>query len=236
MRRQYFRVWLRRWHRRLGLVSAFFVLWLALTGIALNHTHELGLDSVPLENQLLRSLYGVGPSPATPDIGPQRLPAGDLGVTLGRLQLGERDIGACPQLVGAVEQAAQWLVVCRDRLWLLTPEAEVIDQADTVRGVPDNISALAQAEGRILLRTPDQVWAVNLADLSLAPHVVDAELSWQAAAAAQSPDLDWEQVLLDLHSGRLFGSAGVLLMDIMALLFAVLALSGVVIWWRRSSH
>jgi hypothetical protein len=235
MRRQYFRVWLRRWHRRLGLVSAFFVLWLAVTGITLNHTHELGLDSLPLENSWLRSLYGVGPVPATAGSG-LRLPAGELIVSLGRLQLADRDIGACPQLVAAIEQAAQWLVVCRDRLWLLTPAAEVIDQADSVRGVPDNISALAQADGRILLRTPDQVWAVNLADLSLAPHTLSAEPSWQAAALVQGPDLDWEQALLDLHSGRLFGTAGVLLMDVMALLFAVLALTGVLIWWRRSSH
>ena len=32
------------WHRRLGVIAAFFVLVLSVSGIVLNHSSELGLD------------------------------------------------------------------------------------------------------------------------------------------------------------------------------------------------
>ena len=43
--------------------------------------------------------------------------------------------------------------------------------------------------------------------------------------------LNWERALLDFHSGRLFGRAGVWLVDIAGVLLCILALSGVTLWW-----
>jgi uncharacterized iron-regulated membrane protein len=40
-------------------------------------------------------------------------------------------------------------------------------------------------------------------------------------------------VILDLHSGRLFGRIGVWLFDIAAILLILLALSGTLIWMKR---
>ena len=45
--------------------------------------------------------------------------------------------------------------------------------------------------------------------------------------------LPLERVLLDLHSGRIFGEAGVWLVDAAALLFLLLAGSGLWLWGRR---
>lgn len=238
MAKTHLRIFLLRWHRRLGIVSALFVLLLAVTGLLLNHTHELGLDRLPLENAALRKLYGVAPVPApapAPSGLAQTLPGGELAARGGRLRMGERDIGDCPQLVGIVEQSGQVLAVCSNRLWLLTPDGQVIDQADSVRGVPEGLSAVAEGEGQVLLRAGGDSLAVDLNDLSLKPAVPVPGVTWREAApaAAVDPDLDWEQVLLDLHSGRLFGRGGVLLMDAMALLFVGLALSGLVMWRRR---
>lgn len=223
-----------RWHRRIGIVSALFVLLLAITGILLNHTHELGLDRKPLENAALRSLYG-----AVPDAAPQGLvhglAAGELYAAGGRLRVGDRDLGDCPQLVGVVERAGQVLAVCSNRLWLLTPNGEVIDQADSVRGVPEGLSAVAEAQGQVLLKQGGQSFAVDLGDLSLKPTLAGAGVDWSGALApaAAPADLDWEQLLLDLHSGRLLGAWGVWLMDAMALLFIVLAVSGLFMARRR---
>jgi uncharacterized iron-regulated membrane protein len=41
------------------------------------------------------------------------------------------------------------------------------------------------------------------------------------------------RVLADLHSGRLFGKAGVFVMDIVALSVVLLAVTGVWSWWLR---
>lgn len=45
--------------------------------------------------------------------------------------------------------------------------------------------------------------------------------------------LPWERVILDLHSGRIFGPWGPWLMDAAAILLLFLAGSGVSIWWKR---
>jgi len=39
-------------------------------------------------------------------------------------------------------------------------------------------------------------------------------------------------VLLDLHSGRIFGPVGVLVYDLLALTLGFLAISGLVLWFR----
>jgi uncharacterized iron-regulated membrane protein len=41
-----------------------------------------------------------------------------------------------------------------------------------------------------------------------------------------------EQLFLDLHSGRIFGTAGTLIYDLLALVVGFLAISGVVLWFR----
>jgi uncharacterized iron-regulated membrane protein len=83
----------------------------------------------------------------------------------------------------------------------------------------------------------------------------DSMLEWRLAA---KPDVEWseatpvtpglyealqaayrgtglpvERVLLDLHSGRILGRAGVYLVDAAAILFLLLAISGVWLWTRR---
>ncbi len=43
----------------------------------------------------------------------------------------------------------------------------------------------------------------------------------------------WDRVLLDLHTGRFFGSAGPYVMDAAAILLLVVASSGVYNWFKR---
>ncbi|MCB1676365.1 MAG: PepSY domain-containing protein, partial [Halioglobus sp.] len=43
--------------------------------------------------------------------------------------------------------------------------------------------------------------------------------------------LSWERLLLDLHSGRLAGRAGVWLADAIGVLLCALVLSGIAMWW-----
>lgn len=43
----------------------------------------------------------------------------------------------------------------------------------------------------------------------------------------------WDRVLLDLHTGRFFGEAGIYVMDAAAILLLLLALSGIYNWIKR---
>ena len=49
----------------------------------------------------------------------------------------------------------------------------------------------------------------------------------------RSQFLTLERIIVDGHSGRLFGLFGVLLMDLVAVLLILLSVSGVYIWLRK---
>ena len=114
-----------RWHRRIGVICALFVILLCITGILLNHNAVLGLQHITINNEWIRSLYGFPPLPA---------PA---------------------------EQSA------------------------------DHFS----------------------------PYSI--------------PQLSLDRLLLDLHSGRLFGKTGVYLMDAAAIGLLLLSITGLIVWLRR---
>jgi len=50
------RLFLLRWHRRLGVAVSLLLIWLALSGIALNHSFDWGLDQTT-GPQILQSVY-----------------------------------------------------------------------------------------------------------------------------------------------------------------------------------
>ena len=41
---------LREWHRKLGIIAAFFIIFLSISGVALNHTTALSLSHQPITN------------------------------------------------------------------------------------------------------------------------------------------------------------------------------------------
>lgn len=51
-----FRLLLLRWHRRLGLFAAVFLIWLAVSGILLNHTASLNLAGTDLPISIANTL------------------------------------------------------------------------------------------------------------------------------------------------------------------------------------
>lgn len=238
MAKFHWRFFLHRWHRRIGLVAALFVLLLVTTGILLNHTNDIGLDRMPLENAWLRAHYGLDKGgvdagkPASYRFAGRELQARD-----GQLRLAGIRLTDCPQLIGVMETQDQVLVVCPDRLVLLTPDGELIDQADSLRGIPSGLSAVAVQGNNVFLRQGETSLGVNLNDLSVHPVEAAPDVAWQGAQetidATPMDAITWERVVLDLHSGRLFGHFGVWLVDLMAIGAALLALSGLVLARRR---
>src|SRR6185436_2847690 len=51
------------WHRWLGVMSAVFVLMLASTGLLLNHSHQLRMDSRYIGNAAVLRWYGIRVAP-----------------------------------------------------------------------------------------------------------------------------------------------------------------------------
>lgn len=236
------------WHRWLGIVSAVFVLLLASTGLALNHSDKWKLDQrgVP---QWLHSHYGI--EVRLPEKG---LPLDGHWFTAyeGWLYYDARAVTQAGAALG-VSRVFDTYVVATDRGMVgvggedhpAADSGQLIDVLayDGVSGTP---RAFAEGADKYYLETTDGLFSTPLGGDSPQwsrqasgrmpdrpqPQTLPADLAQTLQSNAQGRALSSERVLLDLHSGRLFGAYGELLMDAAALLFIVLALSGLTLWLR----
>ena len=231
------------WHRRLGLAAAPFVLLLVVTGVLLNHTDRLGLDRSPATGEWLLAWYGVDAE--APTVG---FAAGDSWVSQagGRLWLDSAPVAeSAAPLAGAVWSDPLFAVATTEAVFLFAANGALVEKAVPV-GIPGPLTGLAAAPGgALVLGAASGAWAGDIDLVEWRPLVGAAAVgTWPqprplppgiAAGIAQArrgDGLPWERVLLDLHSGRLFGALGPLVMDLAALALLLLAASGVYNWLR----
>ena len=204
----------RRVHRWIGTVLVAFVLVLATTGIALNHTNALGLDSKYISWPWLLDAYGMkAPSP----------------------------------YVGMVSMQSLVVVGDGQRVHVLLASGELVESIDLSETLPGDIERIGGAGDRAVLESGDvlyrsdpdvamfEPWADgNASEVSWSSEIDSATAGLEALQTAwRGEGLTLERVLLDLHSGRIFATAGVLVMDIVAIGMIFLALSGLVLSVRR---
>ena len=70
--------------------------------------------------------------------------------------------------------------------------------------------------------------------LGLKRAQLKSRLKKKASLAYRAQFLTFERIILDAHSGRLFGTFGVIFMDLVAVLLILLSISGVYMWVRHS--
>ena len=229
----------RRLHRQVATVAIALVLWFALSGLLLNHAHDFGFDRQLLPASLAQTLYGANL--------PERLPAVNLAdtwvtVVADTLYVDADALSACPGgLRGALALGAFRAVACADAVHLLDDSGNRVERIGAAWGLNGDITALARAGDGTLVVITDQgalcadaeVTALSACAAPLSsPALTTAELpAANRTALAQAlapPDVDIEQLVHDLHSGRLFGPLARWLWDLFALTLLVLAGSG---WW-----
>ena len=237
---RFFRMLLLRWHRRIGVVLLAFIVMLVVTGIAINHSAGWGLDKAFVQQTWLLKYYGI----TEPELRSFRDNNDWLAQSGGSLYLNEDVIGHCDgALLGAVKRSDVWLVLCEGRLQLFNHQGARLDDISESLGLPSAVNAIAATTDAVYLRStaetvkfdpdllvfsrieksiPHEEWA--------APVEAPLKLRELWLAAHRGDGVNWERVLLDLHSGRLFGPAGVIVTDIAAILLLLLALSGVWVW------
>jgi len=233
------------WHRRVGIVAALLVLVLSLTGLALNHTDRLGLDDRYVSWGWLLDWYGIeAPVDAV------SFPAGDVRVTLlgDRLYLDRQILpGHFSTLPGAIAADGLLAVAADNSVLIFNMDGQIVDRLGAESGVPGIIDAVgADESGRILLRSGQALYGAGVDTLAwdelvvgegtirwAASEPVDASLLGDLRRDFRGRIMPVERVLLDIHSGRIAGTPGTLLMDAAAVLLLVLALTGSWLWLMR---
>src|SRR6266851_4336840 len=224
---------LRRWHARIGFAAMLFFLILAVTGLALNHGQDVGLDGRFVHAGWLARWYGIKTEP------PRHVFRSEHHVVIaanGRWLLDGRASGqTLPEPLGLIELADIFVVASETALYVFREDGELIEKLGPgmLPGVP--VQAIGSGARSMVLRTASGVFTSADA-LSWRPLTqrgvlwsAPAELSVaqrQAYEEALTPGVSVQQLLLDLHSGRFAGRYGPVFVDLLALLLAAVSVTG----------
>lgn len=231
-----------RWHRYLGLTVALFVALLAISGLMLNHTEALGLDTRFVKNELVLSRYGIKTPQQITSYQVKNHWIHKLGHQL--YFDTKRLPGDYRELVGAMQMADIIVVALENQLLLFTEEGDLIEAIGPAEGAPGTIAAIALAPdnglyvkgGHGIYHTGEDLleWRqlTSKATTWAQPTTPPEAMRLQLIEQWRGQSLTFERVVLDLHSGRFFGSWGVWIMDLAALVMLGLAATGCYMWWR----
>lgn len=233
--RRQLRFWLHKWHRRAGLLAALIIILVTLTGLLLNHIATTGLDRLYPQNALILTPYRHALSrPQGFAVDAQWLWSAD-----GQLRLGQQVLGDCRQLQGYARGADSQFVDCSSQWLLLDSSNQLLDVLEPSLFSEEPLNAVVWSDGAYQLNIASGWFTLDLLSYQLTPAALPVERAQPLQflppqlAAARNESISWQRVLLDLHSGRWFGTWGVWLVDVAALILLFLALSGAWIWFSR---
>jgi len=113
----------RRLHRSLGAGAAIFILFMVMSGLALNHSYDLGLDQRHVSQSSLLSWYGIG---KPQDIRSFVIADGWLSFAGSQLYFNDRHVATIANGVGAVSSADMLIAAGSGELLLLDHDGALI--------------------------------------------------------------------------------------------------------------
>lgn len=219
-----------------------FLVLISISGLLLNHADRLGLSRTAAAPWLL-NLYGV----ELPPIDTAFAAGGVLFATSADTLYanGNPLANSVNRLIGAVAVENVIVLATGNEFFITTTDAALIE-----RFAPAALQPMRQlgTDGRGIIVAfadgyaefdADQMSvgaAENIALDTVAwsrPALPSAEQAQQIGVAALGQAINWERVLLDLHSGRILPGLGRYLADITALALLYMCFSGIVLWTRR---
>jgi uncharacterized iron-regulated membrane protein len=237
-------------HRTLGLIATLFVLLLVVTGIAINHSDAWKLDTRHVSANWLLDWYGIAPPGDINSIAAGGTWVSQLG---DHLYIDAQELpGRFGALIGAVRMpdaiAIATSVSGAPSIVLATPAGEVVEVLGPEHGVPAGLRAIGAQDNQTVVEGAHGIYRTD-AEFSAWTHLDvmtgTEPVAWSTASRApddlrariiavwRGTGLPLTRVLGDLHSGRIWGQVGVLVMDIIAISLVILAASGVWMWRLR---
>jgi len=230
-------------HRLTGFLVIFFVLFFAVTGIFLNHADQFDMDRKYIDYNWLLNLYSIGPSQP-----PVSYAADNIWLTLvdTRIYFNDHELPErATALLGAVKLDGIVIAALPDALLLLTETGQIIEKITPVSGLPDAPQKLGKLDSDLFIIATASGYFASNPDVGEWQEIQADTVNW--STPGQLPEvplkrimslyrgsgLTLERALLDLHSGRLLGMGKIIVIDIVALLLIISALSGVSMWYKK---
>jgi hypothetical protein len=223
------------------------LVFLSFTGILLNHSPAAGLSKRILSSEWLLDWYGFETVALS-------------GFKVGKqwishpghreLYIDGQPVAACaPPLLSAARTDSFLIALCKDELVILSFNGELVEKINMLSGLPEYTTNMKYFNNTLFIQSHNKILSLDPDTLKVKPSELIIE-SWPLPSSlpstiieklkqnSQLPGISLETVILDLHSGRFFGDAGVLFVDFMGLLTVFLAMTGTYVWFmkRRKKH
>jgi len=226
-------------HRYIGLSVALIAIFLAVSGILLNHTHQIGFDKSFVNSATILRWYGIHRPDSIPGFSVQEHWLSKLNDDI---YFNDTLVAqSISPLQGAIETRHFYALATAEEIWLLTIDGEIIEKLSAPAEKLGDILELGQLNKRTVIRT-EQGTFIGDTDLVSWQATVDKNISWSQESTlppeladnifTKGHSISWERVLLDMHSGRIV-NGGTLLMDLAGIILILLAVSGFIIWLKR---
>ncbi len=240
----------RKWHRKLGVFAAFFIIYLSVTGVALNHTDGLSLAHQPIKSTWLLDHYGISAPQDIRFYQQGKIQITDKSVWLQGQLLFESDVDVIS--VGRLKlkhnQQSVFVIATGQNILLFNLEGELVDQLGAESGVPKRIKAMSIDDEQVIVENTDGYYQTDsdffdwqIVQPTSMPKWLQPELAsdvqiQQTELVYRAQFLTLERIILDSHSGRFFGDIGVFFMDFIAVLLMLISISGLYLWLRHSNN
>ena len=217
-----------------------------MTGVLINHAHHMGLDKRGVKIDWLLDFYGISlPSKINHFT---HLPSPLVGID-NQLWLEDRLIleSSLPVL-WALWYQKQIIAIDARQLYIFDHLGQLLETQGSSSGLTPPLSNLSiSIDNRVLLHTKegplrsdqqlldwqstDETAPDNPSRYVSIAHALD--INPKLLTLSRSEHLSWERVILDMHSGRLFGAWAIWLWDLFALALMLLTLSGIWMWQNK---
>ncbi len=223
-----------------------FVVLLSISGLALQHSATLGLDTGQAGTGWMLRFYGID----RPQVAASFSAGGDYVSGIGNaLYFSEQRLqGIFAPLRGVVATAFGFAAATGNQLVLLTENGELVETLTAVHGIPRNLQRIGLAGDTVVLQALVDIYSIDLDTAEVVPLDQDQPVRWSETIATPADTaavieqdyaaslISWERILLDVHSGRILGRGGAILMDVMAILFLFMAVTGIFLWTRKRGY
>ena len=221
----------------MGVIVSLFVVFLVITGWALNHTAELGLARISVQMPWIGAWYGLrGAAPTTGYTAAGHWLIVNESGALFDAQLADFKL---PNIIGMVATTDIIAIASRDQLVLIDNLGRLVDRVAVTQLPAGPISRIGSARNQIILQgktvqaSADGVTWTPFNDNALWSTQQPLPPEQQIFAKQLAPGLPLERIMQDIHSGRVLGRFGAYLMDAVGLLFLLLAGSGLWMFFRH---
>jgi len=230
-------------HRLLSIVLIVPLLIVSLTGLILNHTVDFDLSNRHVTNSWIQSRYGM-----TLEGEPRAF--GLNGKTYagrwdGQLFYRNQIINDSSALIGAVPLRDGTAIVTSEAVHYFGLDGELIESLDSVTLPASPLKRAGRSQDlTLVLENENDTFVSDRNLLEFTEGESSLEVEWSTPVIPKKEDLQtWkiafsgdgvpmDRVILDLHSGRLFGSIGKWVYDFVVIGVLMLSASGLVLFFR----